>query len=569
MSVSQPRLIFLGPLLFLLGVFVARLPATVSRLTGFGVDFIEPISEVQRLLESSYVNEPDVKSLQRGAIDGMLQALDDPYAEYIPPTERADFEKDLLGRFSGIGAQVQIDAGLPTIVTPLEDSPAFRAGILPGDKIVEIDGKPTTGESIDAVVARLTGEAGTKVSIVILRGEERLPFTLVREQIVVRTVQGVSRRPDGTWDFMLDHDRRIGYIRLAQFIPSAAEELAGALKSIGAPEGSLNGLILDLRNNPGGDLDACLEIADMFLRQGVIVSVRGRNGPDQSYASNPRGTLPDFPLVVLVNGFSASASEIVAGSLADHGRATIVGTRTFGKGLVQTVRHLRSVPEAYVKFTVQRYELPSGRVIQRTDDSTTWGVDPTPGFYIPMTDEEQIAALTKRRELDILRNGTGASATAEAAPAPRWTDPAWIESDVKDKQLAAALRAMELRLASGAWTPLTDRTQQAAQVSADELRNLDLMHQRMLRAIAEVEKRMTTLESTLAGSTPATTEVDLWADELDLVNGAVEVFDKERRKVAELKITGPELERWLLLADIEPVGTAEDAPDATPGEKTP
>jgi carboxyl-terminal processing protease len=405
---------------------------------------------------------------------------------------------------------------------------------------------------------------------VILRGEERLPFTLTRERIVVRAVQGVSRGPDGAWDFMLDHERKIGYIRLAQFIPSAPDEMAEALESMGAPAGGLNGLVLDLRNNPGGDLDACLEIADMVLRQGTIVSVRGRTGPDQSYASNPSGTLPDFPLVVLVNGFSASASEIVAGSLADHGRATIIGTRTFGKGLVQTVRHLRSIPDAYVKYTIQRYELPSGRVIQRTDDSTTWGVDPTPGFYIPMTDEEQIAALTKRRELDILRNGNTPPASANPAPEPRWADPEWIESDLKDKQLAAAVRAMDARLASGVWKPLSDETQQAVRVSADELRSLDRMHQRMLRAVAEVEKRMTTLESEIAGGTPSTTEADLWPDDLDLVNGAIEVFDREHRKVADLKITGPELERWLLLADVEPVGaSAEPVPAAADPEKQP
>jgi carboxyl-terminal processing protease len=566
MRAAGARPVFVIPLVFLLGIFVSRLPSTIAQLVGFGADFFAPISEVQRMLDESYVTESDAAAMQKGAIDGMLESLNDPYAQYIPPVDRADFDKELLGRFCGIGAQVQIDGGLPTIVTPLEDSPAFRAGIIAGDKITEVDGQPTAGLTIDQVVSKLTGEPDTKVSLKVRRGGEMLDFALLRKEIVVRAVQGVSRAPDGAWDFMLDREQGIGYIRLSQFIPTAPDELTRALQALGANDGRLKGLILDLRNNPGGDLVACLDIADMFLRDGAIVSVRGRTGANESYNATAPGTLPDFPLVVLVNGFSASASEIVAGSLADHGRATVVGTRTFGKGLVQTVRPLESLRGAQVKYTVQRYELPSGRVIQRSDTSPTWGVDPTPGFYVPLSEEEELASQLKRREFDVLRVTNGA---APAGEGPRWGDPAWIEGELKDKQLAGAVRAIGTRIGSGKWNPLGDATQQASMVSSDELRRLERTHQRMLRAIVQLEERMNAIDSAVAGTTPASRTPDLWPDDLDLTSGAVEIFDKSGRKVADLRITGPELERWLLLADVEAATPAGETPgtESTPEAK--
>lgn len=564
MRASRPRPFFTVPLIFLLGIFSARLPSTIAALVHGSADFLSPISEIHQMLMSSYVTAPGAADLQRGAIDGMLEALNDPYAQYIPPVERAEFDKELLGRFCGIGAQVQIDDGLPTVVTPLDDSPAFRAGIVSGDKIVEVDGETTAGLTIDKVVSMLTGEQDTQVRIKVRRGEQLMDYTLTRQEIVVRAVQGVSRQPDGTWNFMLDPDQRIGYIRLEQFIPTAPLEMARALDSIGAAKGTLNGLIFDLRNNPGGDLEACLEIADLFLQQGAIVSVRGRSGKDQVYEASERGTLPEFPLVVLVNGFSASASEIVAGALSDHRRATVIGTRTFGKGLVQTVRPVSTLPGAQVKYTIQRYELPSGRVIQRADDSTTWGVDPSPGFYVPMTDQEEVASYLKRRDLDVLRKSMAPTGDGDAAPAAvvaRWTDPLWIENDLMDKQLGAAVRSMRTRIATGAWNPLSDQSQQAALINSEELRRLEQAHERMTRSIVQIEERMKVIDNSIGGVTTSSKPNDLWAGDPDLTSGAITVFDKDGKKVADLRITGPELERWLILADVQP------APEATPAEQ--
>lgn len=558
MRASRPRPVFVVPFVFLLGIFAARMPGTIAQLVGMGGDFFAPISEVQRMLADSYVNEPDMTKLQTGAINGMMEALDDPYAQYIPPVEKAEFEKEMLGRFCGIGAQVQIDGGYPTVVTPMEDSPAYRAGILAGDKIIEVDGQGTSGLDIDQVVSKLTGEAGTKVVLKVRRAEKVLDFSLVRAEIVMRAVRGVTRGADGAWDYMLDRAQGIGYVRLEQFIPSAAEELAGALRSMDAEGGALRGLILDLRNNPGGDLVACLDIADLFLREGTIVSVRGRAGGSESYAANAAGTLPEIPLCVLVNGYSASASEIVSGALKDHERAVIVGTRTYGKGLVQTVRPLSSLRGAQVKYTIQRYELPSGRVIQRNDDSTEWGVDPTPGFYVPTTDEEELASQIKRRDLDVLHS---AADTPADAPVTHWDDAHWIESEMKDRQLAAALRAVGTKIASGKWNPMGDTAAQGTAMRTDELRRLEKSHQRMLRALAQVEDRMDALETSVAGSSRAPRLQDLWADSIDVRDGSIEVFDKSGKKVADLRITGPELERWLQLADVTP---APEPPKETP-----
>lgn len=559
MKTSLPRPVLFVPLVFLLGMFVARLPATISQFVGLGGDFLGPISDARQMLADSYVEEPDMTALQTGAMNGMLEALNDPYAQYIPKKERADFEKEMMGRFCGIGAQVQIEGGYPTIVTPLEDSPAFRAGILAGDKIIEVDGKPTLGVPIDDCITLLTGLPNTKVVIKVRRAERTFDLTLVRQQIVVRAVKGVERAgPDGAWNYYMDPASRIAYIRLSQFIPTAPQELAAALEAVGAPDGRLAGLILDLRNNPGGDLDACLDIADMFLKSGIIVSVKGRQGRNQDYAADPGHTLPDFPMAVLVNGLSASASEILAGALSDHKRAIVIGSRTFGKGLVQAVRTLPTLPEAQIKYTIQHYFLPSGRQIQRSDKSKDWGVDPTPGFYIPMTDQEELAYQLQRRDLDILGEHA-----ADPAKAPRWDDPEWIGTELKDKPLAAALRALRTRITTGDWQSISDATQQFASFSLDELRRLEKTHQRMLRAMVQVEERMNAMDSVVSGATSTHKEPDLWPDDLDLTNGAVRVTDKDGKVVASLRITGRELERWLVLADVEPE-PADPTPPSTP-----
>ncbi len=565
-----PRPLYTLTLVFVLGLFMARLPSTLGHF-GAHFDFIDPIEDVYRLLADEYVNKPDAEKLQTGAISGMLEALDDPYAEYIPPAGRAEFTKEIAGQFVGIGAQVENVAGWLTIVSPLEDSPAFKAGIMAGDRVTEIDGVSTLNVPIDQSIAKLTGTPGTPVNITIDRHGEVIPMTLTRQEIVVKAVKGVRRADDnlGRWDFMLDPDRKIAYVRLSQFIPTAPSEMAEALVGVGADKPGFGGLILDLRSDPGGDLNACLAIADLFLREGVVVSVRGRSGSEQVYRAQGGGDVPDFPMIVMINGQSASASEILAGALSDHNRAVVLGTRSYGKGLVQSLLPVPHTDGGQVKFTTQRYYLPSGRLIHREDDSTTWGVDPAPGFYVPMSEDEFVASFLKRQDLDVIRttpsappNGAPAKEKANAEPA-RWSDPDWITGTLQDKQFAAALKAMQTRVAVGQWQPVSDQTEQAGAIKTSEIRALERGRDRLAKELTRLDRRIEALDAAAEGTKPLREPRDLWPNDLNLTDGHVKVFDREGKQVADLRITGRDLERWLADADVEP----EPGTDGNPAEK--
>lgn len=551
----QRRAILLMVLVFLLGMFLARPLLSLGSLGGSG-SFFDPIGDVYMLLERFYVTEPEQESLQRGAIDGMVEALGDQYTQYIAPEDVEEFEKQLTGRFVGIGAEVVMRGGWLTIVTPLEDSPAFEAGIRPGDRIVKIEGETTMGLTIFQCIARLTGEPGTPVNVTVERGSEQLEITIIRDHIVVRGIKGLRWLPEKEqWDHMLDPDLRIAYVRLTRFTPQVVDEMRETLESVGADKEGFGGLILDLRSNPGGILDAATGVADLFLEEGVIVTARGRAVGERTVRARKRGTLPEFPMLVLVNAQSASASEIVAGALSDHGRAVVLGTRTFGKGSVQTVERLPRSGAGQLKFTVQHYYLPSGRLIERTDDAEVWGVDPTDGFFIPVTEQEQIANLTRRRDLDVLQADDSDEEPDEALLRERWDDPEWIEEDLRDMPLSAALIAIRHRLARGEWDPVGESVQQEQAIASSELRRMELSRQRMLRELERIDRQIRSL-SDIADATGA--EVDLWPDEIDVAGGRLKVLDSEGNLVANLRIVGPNIERWLIDAGVEPI---EDDPD--------
>jgi hypothetical protein len=386
--------------------------------------------------------------------------------------------------------------------------------------------------------------------------------------------------PDGTghWDFMIDPARRVAYMRVSQFTPTAGDELREALASVGAERGELGGLILDLRDNPGGVLDAALEMVDLFITEGVIMSARGgarastgRAAHEDVETARADGTLPAFPIAVLVNESSASASEIVAGSLQDNGRAVVVGERTFGKGLVQSVVDLRSLPDAKVRFTTQRYYLPSGRSIQRMDDAEAWGVDPTPGFHVPMSDEESLAAFLARRDADVLQTSGVASAAQT-----RWIDPTWIAHTMKDAQLAAALGAMQMRLESSSsasnelarWTPAApadDAASQHARLAMDELTRIEKQQTSMLRELARLSRREQALRNAAqSGEAAARADAtrDLWPDGLDVAGGRMTVTDRAGRTVATLQINTLDIEQALIDAGLTPIADSK----ATPSE---
>ena len=272
----------------------------------------------------------------------------------------------------------QVD-GVFTIVTPMDDSPAFRAGIMSGDKVIAIDGEATEGETVDESIDRLLGEEGTDVVLTVDRTGESLEITITRAKIKARAVRGFRRLPDAdaSWDYMLDPMRSIGYIRVSQFTPSVAAEFEAALRELNADdEGELGGLVIDLRWNPGGLLDQAIRMADLLLDDGVIVSTNGRAYEERIARAQDAGTLPAFPIAVLLNPQSASASEVVASALQDHRQGVVVGEPTYGKGLIQSTR---SFPRfgSRAKVTSGYFYTPSGRNFARTvDPSRDYGILP-------------------------------------------------------------------------------------------------------------------------------------------------------------------------------------------------
>ena len=312
------------------------------------------LAEVLERVKRDYVDGVDDEQLIEAAIRGMVADLD-PHSAYLDADEYDDIRISTSGRYSGVGIEVSVDDGRVVVVTPVDDSPARLAGILTGDIVISVDGMPVDSGNLNDTVFRLRGAPGTIVTVGILRDSETDPlsFALTRSTIQVSSVRHEMLEPG------------YGYIRLTHFSETTAQDAKKAVRDLqsSAPNG-LNGLVLDLRNNPGGVLEAAVEVADMFLDSGTVVTADGR-ALDASFRLDATSgdVLDGLPLTILVNGGSASASEIVAGALQDHGRARLVGTRTFGKGSVQTV-----MPLSYgraIKLTTSHYYTPSGRSIHQ------------------------------------------------------------------------------------------------------------------------------------------------------------------------------------------------------------
>jgi len=311
-------------------------------------------TRVLDLIERNYVDNVDTEKLAISAIEGMLKTLD-PYSAYLTPERYKELEIGTSGEFGGVGIEISGENDILTVITPIEGSPAAKAGIKPGDLIIAIDGKSTQGLSVDEAVKSLRGPKGSTVKITIQSQGDKNPreVVLVRDIIYVKSVN--SKLIDG----------RIGYIKLSQFQEKTSEELVKAIEALESGNKSqLNGLILDLRNNPGGLLTQAVEVADEFIDEGLIVSVKGRV-EDQSteYYATKKDNTPGYPIVVLVNKGSASASEVVAEALQDKKRAIILGTKTFGKGSVQSIIKLDD--GSGLKLTTAKFYAPSGRSINQ------------------------------------------------------------------------------------------------------------------------------------------------------------------------------------------------------------
>lgn len=373
-------------------------------------------------VEQNYVTDIDRRELMEAAIRGVLDKLD-PYSNYISPDEIDRFKTTVESQFGGIGIQITMEDGKLRVLSPVVGSPAYRAGILAGDWIAEIEGKSTENlKRTDEAVKLLKGEAGTSVTLTIVHpnASKRETVTITRELIHVDTVLGDTRGDDDRWNFMLDPAKKIGYIRITAFSRDTAEDVETALKTL--KKAGFKALVLDLRFNPGGLLKAATDVADLFVTEGVIVSTKGRNSAERKVTAREPGTYTGFPIAVLVNRYSASASEIVAACLQDHRKAVIVGERTFGKGSVQNVIDLEGGKSA-LKLTTASYWRPNGHNIHRfpdAKDSDEWGVMPDQGYEIKLSPAEMSDLDRVRRERDVLvvSHATGKPISGEFKPAP-------------------------------------------------------------------------------------------------------------------------------------------------------
>ncbi len=368
---------------------------------------LKVFTDVLAVVKRDYVSDIENKKIVEGAIKGMLSTLD-PHSGYLDPDFYQDLQVQTKGEFGGLGIEITIKDGLLLVVAPMEGSPAEKAGVRPGDIIVKIDGKYTKEFSLVDAVKRLRGPKGSPINISLSRkgASELVEVTIVRDNIAVRSVKA-RYLGDG-----------FGYVRVSQFMEQTADDLKTALKNLtrdsSLPE--LRGLILDLRNNPGGLLAQAVKIGDMFLKEGVIVYTDGRmDAQKQKFFAHERGTEPEYPMVVLVNTGSASASEIVAGALKDHGRALIVGQQTFGKGSVQTITPLEN--GGALTLTTALYFTKSGNSIQARGVKPDIEVDPLPqgvSADAPLTKRSPLADIREEDLPGAISNPNGSRGSDDA-----------------------------------------------------------------------------------------------------------------------------------------------------------
>jgi C-terminal peptidase prc len=373
------------------------------------------------------------------SVQQMMSHLD-PYTNYIDAEMKRRFEIDTAGRFYGIGIQIRKDATTDQllVVTPIRGSPAYRAGIKTGDLITQVscyedkDGKPleepevivTKGLNLSDAVKRIMGKPGTRVRVTVKREGEKEPldFEITRGAVEVETVLGVQRKKTDDWEYVIDRDNHIAYVRLTQFAKNTYRDLVKVVDDL--EKAGVKGLILDLRFNPGGLLDSAVRISDLFIDDGLIVSIRPRVGRELSYSGETKGSYLRFPMVCLINTGSASASEIVSACLQDHHRAKVMGERSYGKATVQTIADFEPTG-GKIKMTTATYWRPSGKNINKSStkgsDDEEWGVMPDKDFHIKLTPKERDDLAEFQRDVEII------GATKPAKP------------DFKDKQLDNAL----------------------------------------------------------------------------------------------------------------------------------
>ena len=391
-------------LLMLLGLTVNSHGADGADPSALPVQDLRLFSEIFARIKADYVEELDDSQLLRDAVEGMLNGLD-PHSVYLDPETFREVNIETRGEFGGLGLEVTLEDGTIRVVAPLDGTPAHQAGLLPGDRIIRLEDTLVQGLSLDEAVSQMRGEPGTQIRLLIAREGQPEPFEITLKRAIIRL--------DSVWSELLDE--RFGYARVSQFQPGTAMELKQQLASLEIESANgLAGLVLDLRNNPGGVLDGAVAVSDLFLRQGVIVTTRGRTKDSEvTYSATPNDILVGAPIVVLVNSGSASASEIVAGALQDRKRAVIMGEKTFGKGSVQTILPMNN--GAALKLTTARYYTPFNRSIQAS--GIIPDIESSNLAFTPDDDKEEF----NLRETDLtghLENDNGDEVTDDDSGAP-------------------------------------------------------------------------------------------------------------------------------------------------------
>ena len=436
---SRRNLVWIAVIVVIAFMFY-RLPRMAAEQDSVSRSY-RPLVEVDALIRQNYVEPITDRCLVEGAVRGMMRQLD-PYSGYIGPAEMESFRRSTTGRFIGIGAETGVHRGQLTVITPIEDGPAIRAGVRAGDVILAVDGQPTDDLTVSDVSEMLRGPAGSDVSLTVRHrsSEETEQIVVTRGPVSVHVVKGTRRLGLGRWDYLIDGAAGVGYVRVSSFQANTVDDFDAALDELRAL--GTKALILDLRFNGGGLMSQAIDMADRFLSQGVIVSTVTRREAVREYYAHPEGVWRDVTLVVLVNGASASAAEIVAGALQARGRATVVGSRSFGKGVIQHVIDLRD-RSAAVRLTVSYYKLPNGRIVHKTPANAatdSWGI--FPDVEVVLSVEELGAIRESRRLVDVageyLTAQHPAPGTQASAVSTRPTEPD-TPSLLIDRQLAKAL----------------------------------------------------------------------------------------------------------------------------------
>lgn len=387
---------------------------------------LDLFGDVFERVRAQYVEETLDKELMENAINGMLTSLD-PHSSYMNEEKFNEMQVSTRGEFGGLGIEVTMENGLVKVVSPIDDTPAFRAGVQAGDYIVQIDEEPVMGLTLSEAVDKLRGKVGTEINVVISREGAEAPLEMKMIRDIIK-IESVRHRVEGN----------AGYIRVTTFSQNAEAGVKKAIQDIKSELGhKLTGYVLDLRNNPGGLLDQAIAVSDAFLDKGEIVSTRGRHENDTKRDNATPGDLADgLPIIVLINGGSASASEIVAGALQDHKRAILLGTKSFGKGSVQTVIPLPS--HGAMRLTTARYYTPSGRSIQAT------GIEPDIEVQPAKVESYNIRRIRESDLKGALDNDKNTAKSKEKAPANDNGKPSDDEAEKDENQDYQLLRALDL-----------------------------------------------------------------------------------------------------------------------------